>query len=100
MKPETKLKDKVLRELRLLPDSWWVKTQQVAIRGTPDILGVLRSRFIALELKSTEKEKADPLQLFNLEQIEKAGGYATILNPENEREILEELWKLSWGRKL
>ncbi len=100
MKPETKLKDRVLREVRLLPDSWWVKTQQVAIRGTPDILGVLRSRFIALELKRSEKEKADPLQLYNLELIEKAGGYATILNPENEKEILEELWNISWGKNL
>lgn len=38
-KPETIFKEKALEELREIKNSYWMKIQQVAIRGVPDIIG-------------------------------------------------------------
>lgn len=93
MNPETRFLAKVRKELEKIPGSWWVKIQQVAIRGTPDLLGVVRGRFIALEFK-VGKNKATALQQFVLDKIEEAGGYAMVVTPENYTEILKEIWEI------
>lgn len=88
--PETKFKEKVLKDLRSLPETWWVKVQQVAIRGTPDILGTLGGVFVAIELKSHFQD-ADPLQRHNLDLIADAGGIAVLAYPENWEETFAYL---------
>lgn len=93
MKAETKFKVKVLRDLRQVPCAWFSKIQQVGIRGTPDILGCVNGHFIALELKASRASKVDALQFFTLEAINKAGGYARIMHPDNFREILEGIYE-------
>ena len=86
-KPETILKEKVLEELREIKNSYWVKIQQVSIKGIPDILGTINGRFIALELKKDEKEKANKLQEYVLHEIDKAGGIALVIHPTNFDEV-------------
>jgi Holliday junction resolvase len=81
MQKETKFKQRALADLRALGGSWVVKTQQVAIRGTPDIIGVVGGRFIALELKASAEAKLAPLQKYNIDQIRKAGGFAEVTWP-------------------
>jgi hypothetical protein len=83
-KPETSFKEKVLKDLRKLPKSWWVKTQQVSISGTPDILGCLDGKFIAIELKRSLKASISPLQEYNLKLISAvACGVGIVTSPEN-----------------
>ena len=82
-KPETKFLEKVKKELKNLPNTWFVKTQMVAVRGIPDLLICCRGIFYALELKKDEASKATPLQLHTLEQIELAGGISGVVSPEN-----------------
>lgn len=82
-KPETLFKEKVLEELRTLPHSYWIKIQQVTLKGVPDILGVINGRFIALELKKDAKEKPEKLQEYVLNEVNKAGGIALVTSPEN-----------------
>lgn len=82
---------KVLRELRKLPQSWFEKISQRVTRGTPDIIGVVAGRMVALELKS-KHGKASPLQILKLREIELAGGHADVVYPDNFPEVLKKLW--------
>jgi hypothetical protein len=93
--PETKFKEKVLVKLRQVPKSYWIKIQSVAIRGIPDILGVVNGRFVALELKvPPNRLHAGSLQWFTLKALEAAGAVAREVIPDNFDEILEEIKQL------
>jgi hypothetical protein len=93
-KPETLLKEKTLKVLKSLPNSWWVKIQQVAIIGTPDILGTINGHFIAIELK-TDDGKLSEIQKHNLIKITSCGAVALILMPSNFDECIKLLEKLA-----
>jgi len=93
-KAETRLKERCLTDLRKLPNSWWVKIQQVVIRGTPDILGVKDGIFVAIELKSDKNDVHDSrfkLQEYNLNCIGAAGGLVFVAHPENWDEVLAKI---------
>lgn len=92
---ETNFKNKIRPLLTSLPNSWWVKTQQRSVRGTPDFLGCVSGHFVALELKRSIKEKPDPLQAHNLKKILEAGGFAWVTYPENWPEIYSALTNLA-----
>ena len=77
-KDETLFKDKIMPELKKL--GYFVKIQQVAIAGTPDILGTISGVFIALELK-TDTGSASKLQKLNIARIIKNGGIALEVSP-------------------
>ncbi len=97
-KPETKFKERVLPLLRTLPHSWWFKTQMIALRGIPDIIGCLNGTFVALELKyedDHEKGELAPLQGYILRKIIEAGGLALECTPENWPETLAVLQKIA-----
>lgn len=93
-KEETKFRARIRPHLDDLPNSWWESIQQKAIRGTPDILGVVNGYFIALELK-TSLGKIDPLQAHKLSGIVSAGGYAYIVTPDNWESVFNKLQKLA-----
>lgn len=76
----------------MVPNLWAVKVQQVAIRGTPDLLICYRGRFFAWELK-VGKNQATGLQAFNLERIQDAGGVARVVTPETFPLAWDELTK-------
>ena len=95
MQSETAFKNKVRAALKTLPGCWFVKTQQVAIRGTPDLLCCIGGRFVALELKRSQEAKADPLQAYMLAQIENAGGVAVVAHPDNWADVFSVLVALS-----
>lgn len=90
MHPETRFKEKVQRRLKKLPLVWFVKIQQVVIRGIPDILICANGKFIAWELK-VGNNNLTALQKYNIEMINKAHGIAREVTPENLEERLEEL---------
>lgn len=72
--------------------------QQVARRGIPDRLGCLNGKFFALEIK-TCRENAEKrtgttaLQRYNVDKINRHGGFARFIYPENMDEVLDELFK-------
>lgn len=94
-KAETTFKNRIRPLLKALPNSWWEKIQQVVIRGTPDILGVINGRFVALELKKDTKAKIDELQIHKLNKIRQAGGATFVVSPENWDGVYSELKGLS-----
>lgn len=78
--PETKFKERVIRDLKTIPNCWFIKTQERSRRGVPDILICLRGRFIAIELK-TDTGRLDKLQAITLDKIVDAGGTAFPTSP-------------------
>ena len=99
-KPETVFKERILPKLRDLPNSWWFVTQMIALLGIPDVVGVVNGRFVALELKKSEREarkkrEGHALQNYVLGLIRKAGGIGEKVYPENFELIYSELLEIS-----
>jgi hypothetical protein len=83
MQRETKFKLRVQKDLDKLPNTYFVKIQQVSIRGIPDFFCCIDGKFIALELKCDEKAKRHKLQEWTLQSISHAGGMSYICYPDN-----------------
>jgi hypothetical protein len=91
-KPETVFRSKVFTWLAIhLPGAWFESIQQIAIGGTPDILGCVRGRFVALEIKAEEKSPVSELQKLKLERIASAGGTALVVHPQNWTDVQKTL---------
>lgn len=98
--PETRFKEKILPILQKLPNSYFIKTQMVALLGVPDIIGCVSGKFCALELKRNSKEAKRltgrvRLQGHILLLIRNAGGYAEFCYPENWEAIFSDLSKIA-----
>lgn len=92
---ETKFKEKIRPILEALPNTWVVKIQQQAIRGTPDLILCIRGKFVALELKRCTKSKPDRLQEYTLNKIIDAGGIGLVVSPENWKETFNFLREIA-----
>jgi penicillin-binding protein-related factor A (putative recombinase) len=73
--------------------------EAAAIRGIPDIIICYHGRFIAWELKRSQKvaeswRDGHELQKYNIKKINESGGIARIVYPENFQECLDELMSL------
>lgn len=95
MKAESRLKQKVLKDLRAIPRCYCVKIQQVAIRGVPDILACISGEFVALELKASEDAPITVQQELHIDQINKAYGHAYVVHPANWAFVLTKLIGIS-----
>jgi hypothetical protein len=91
MTPEAKVKAKVRKVLEEL-GAYYVMpvTGGFGRQGAPDFLVCLQGKFIGIECKAG-KNKPTPLQVKNLEQIEKAGGEAFVLNEDGVEQLREVL---------
>jgi hypothetical protein len=95
MKPESIFQKRVLRDLKNLPHSWILKTQEKTRRGVPDILMNLGGRFVAIELKASQKATVSPLQAYEIALIKHSGGAAYVAYPENWNEVLDKIKMLT-----
>ena len=98
-KLESHFQHKYLVELRAIPNSYFFVKEAASLRGIPDVIGVINGRFVALELKRSEKEARKKtgrivLQRHVLSLMRKAGAFAEIVYPENSRSILLKLREL------
>lgn len=59
--------------------------------GVPDILCCCNGFFVGIEVKAP-KGKPSPLQIYNLKEIDKAGGFAILLYPE-QMEVFQNFIK-------
>lgn len=60
---------------------YFIKTVLCNRRGIPDLIMCINGKFIAIELKSPmRKAKATPLQIHEINRIQKAGGLAFVIN--------------------
>lgn len=82
-----------MKKLRAIPNSWFTVKEAKSLRGLPDIFGCVNGRFVALEVKRSKSEASHNtgrivLQGKILKDIERSGGLASFIYPENEEEIL------------
>ena len=98
---ESKFEREAIRSLRTLPNSYWPeKVDALSVRGLPDRVGLVNGMYCALEFKKSEAESKKKtgrivLQRKTLDEIQKAGGYAAIVYPENWYFVYAELKHMS-----
>lgn len=83
----------VLKKLREIPCSFWVKINDRATIGLPDILGCVSGVFFGLELKT--RSRVTGIQAYTLRKIDDAGGQAFVVNPNNFAEVLAFIKKIA-----
>ena len=64
--------------------------------GVPDILACVNSYFVAIEVKA-ENGQPSELQIYNIEQIRKAGGFAFVVYPSGYDELCRIIKNLTFG---
>ena len=99
-KPETILKEIVLRDLKNLDKCYAEKIQQVGKHGTLDIFCTINSFAIIIELKKDEAEKLMKTQLTKAYYHAKAGAYVFAVHPDNWKSVLGKLRKIRDFRHL
>ena len=72
---ENKIQRQIVKYLKKQPDCWVYPTCDRFTVGVPDILGCLKGRFFALEVKQPTG-RLSKIQTYNLALIKKAGGIA------------------------
>ncbi len=101
---ETKFTAQFMSVMKKLPMSWWLRLWLIAHLGMPDYIGCLNGRFIAFEFKKSKKDAEAGgravLQRLILERIRKAGGYATMVYPENQTQVLEEIHRIHMAGRM
>lgn len=83
-----------MAQLKEIPNSYFFSVQQVSIRGTCDILGLINGKFVGLELKRDDKAKPTPIQEYVIKKIQEAGGWAAVVRPSTWDKQLEQLKEL------
>lgn len=89
-----------MQKLRAIPNSKWTVKEAKSIRGIPDLFGCVNGRHVVLEVKRSEAEARGNtgrivLQKQFIKETIKAGGYASLIYPECEESILNELYEIS-----
>ncbi len=88
---EKQLQAKCLKYLKGFPGVWVLKTIVSNKAGVPDVIACIAGRFVSFEIKKPGGD-ATPLQKYNGEQIEKAGGvFHMVDNFESFKQIIHKL---------
>ena len=58
--------------------------------GVPDILASVNGQFVGIEVKSTYGKPSE-LQLYNIREIKKAGGFAWVVYPSGWDKLIQNL---------
>lgn len=91
---ESSITRSILQALKRRGGFWFkVHGHPGQLRGLPDILGVYKGKFVALEVKTPERRKElTELQHHVLQKISEAGGVASVVT--SAREALEVIRNL------
>lgn len=89
--PEGRVKAKVTKILKEY-DAYYFSpvTGGFGRSGVPDIVACYNGNFIGIECKAG-KNKPTELQLRELARIDTAGGYAIVINEDNQQQLIELL---------
>lgn len=82
-KAETRFTEQVKDFLDDCPKTWYTKTQQVGIIGTPDLLICANGYFVGAEIKKDITARVSPMQEHTLATITKCHGIGVVVRPEN-----------------
>lgn len=84
--------------------AWHVKffANRMTKIGVPDILACVNGYFVAVEVKASNGRPSD-LQIYNIQKIREAGGFAVILYPsgfEQFKRFIEDLKSEKFNREM
>ena len=85
---ETTIQSNILKKLRALPRSIWVKPTITNFAGFPDIVGLYDGKFIAIEVK-TETGVITKLQQHWIKKINEYGGISFVATSYSD--VIENL---------
>lgn len=87
MAQEKRFENKIRKYLKER-NTWILKTWSNGIQrqGVPDLLVCINGKFLGIEVKA-ENGKPSDLQLYNIDEIRKAGGIGIILYPSQFEEF-------------
>jgi hypothetical protein len=100
---ESKFEKACINKLRKLPYSYWPpKGEPGSTRGMPDRLGCIRGRFCALEFKRSMRDafastNRKRLQEYTVNQVQEAGGFGSMVYPENWEMVFQQLKEMAYG---
>lgn len=99
MAEEKRFENKIKTFLETLDNCFYYKhhASRYGKAGIPDIIACINGRFVGIEVKAS-KGKPSPLQVRNVNLITCAGGYATIVYPDQFEELKSILTMISEGR--
>jgi hypothetical protein len=75
----------------LMPDCLVLKNDPNYLQGILDLTVVRGRCFAMLEVKASEKSKERPNQRYYVDEVNRNGGFAAFIYPENEEEVLRAL---------
>ncbi len=99
---EATFKRSLMKKLRSIPRSWFFSKEALAIRGIPDIIGIVDGTFVALEVKRSEGEASKvigtiALQRFTINKVTELGGFASFVYPENVEYVLDSIMEFCFS---
>jgi Holliday junction resolvase len=98
MTPEKKVKQKVVKILEEAGAYYFYPVSGgYGASGVPDVVACFKSKFIGIECKAG-KNVPTALQLKNLAQITKNGGYSLIINEENVEDLSDCIKRIMEGK--
>jgi len=92
MSSEAEFKKKLMKKLKEIEGVWCESINQIAISGTPDIIGCFRGKLFAIECKRDASSRVADIQEYTLGRIRKAGGLAFIWHPGNYEAMFEDFF--------
>lgn len=94
---ERKFQSQLKRDIEeLLPGSIVLKNDPTFLQGIPDLLVLYKDRWCALEVKAFADAPFRPNQPYYISRMS-AMSFCTVVYPENEAEVLQELEKFMKG---
>lgn len=89
---ESAYQAKLIRKLKsIFPDSDILKNDANYRQGYPDLTLRVGPMCFMLEVKAHAKAAHQPNQDYYVESINKSGGFARFIYPENEEQVLNEI---------
>ena len=98
MTPEKKFENQI-KEYLVSIDAWFIKYwagSQFTKNGIPDLLCCINGYFVAIEVKQ-QQGRPSKLQLYNIEKIRQAGGFAFVVYPSGFDKLVDILNNLKLG---
>ncbi len=83
----------VLKKLREVPGTWWMKVNDRSTIGLPDIFGCVAGVCFAIELKT--KSKLAPIQAYTLRRLDRAGAQTFVCTPATFADLLAYVKKVA-----
>jgi hypothetical protein len=94
MKRESIYQASLIKKIQtIFPDCFIVKNDPSVNQGVPDLLLLVKDKWMMLETKRSKKSAVRPNQGFFVDKFNRMS-YASFVHPDNEEQVLSELQSL------